>query len=339
MRSNPNAVGGGRFPGPDVSSVPPTPARTAAPPLAIPSPALARYAVLALLGSVVTGLLLVLDPRQLAGEPLWLKPLKFFLSSAIAAATIEGIVRWSGLRLRRLEACRSIIAWGFAFEMLIIFGQAARGVRSHFNLSTGLDSALFTAMGLVITVVVVAMAVAVVTASGRASRLARVERVAVRWGIGIFVAAAFLGNLMVRATPAQGLRAPADGWPGERGSHFVGSEEGATRTMPITGWSRESGDLRVPHFVGMHAIQGLLLLAWVLRRLGVSMEGSGPTRGVGVTGGLLAVVWAMALFQALAGQSLVDPGPWRTGLWVALGGLGTTVVSLLAAGRGKVVAA
>jgi len=109
--------------------------------------------------------------------------------------------------------------------------------------------------------------------------------------------------------------------------------------MPITGWSRESGDLRVPHFVGMHAIQGLLLLAWVLRRLGVSMEGSGPTRGVGVTGGLLAVVWAMTLFQALAGQSLVDPGPWRTGLWVALGGLGTTVVWLLTASRGKVVAA
>ena len=97
MRSNPNAVVGGRFPGPDVSSVPPTTARTAAPPLAIPSPALAWYAVLALLGSVVTGLLLVLDPRQLAGEPLWLKPLKFFLSAAIAAATIEGIVRWSCL--------------------------------------------------------------------------------------------------------------------------------------------------------------------------------------------------------------------------------------------------
>jgi hypothetical protein len=339
MTSSPDAVGRGQFPRPEVSSEPSATTAPVAPSSASPSPALAWYAVLALLGSVATGLLLVLDPRQLAGEPLWLKPLKFFLSSAIAAATIDGIVRWSGLRLRRLEACRSIIAWGFAFEMLIICGQAARGVRSHFNLSTGLDSALFTAMGLVITGVVVAMAVAVVTASGQASRLARVERVAVRWGIGIFVAAAFLGNLMVRATPAQGLRAPADGWPGERGSHFVGSQEGATRTMPITGWSRESGDLRVPHFVGMHAIQGLILLALILRKRRVPLDDPEVVRRMNWTGAGLGLLWAVTLGQALMGRSLLDPGPWHSGLLWVVGGLTGTVVSLLAAGRGKVVAA
>ena len=304
-----------------------------------PSRALWLYAALALVGSLVTGLLLVLDPRELAGEPLWLKPTKFFLSSAIAALTIDWVVRRSGLRSRRLEACRVIIAWGFGLEMLIICGQAARGVRSHFNLSTPIDAGLFTVMGLVITGVVVAMAVAVVTASGGASRLSRVERNAARWGIGIFVAAAFLGNLMVRATPSQAARALETGGPGLRGSHFVGSEEGLTRTMPATGWSRDSGDLRVPHFVGMHAMQALLLLALLLRKLGMAMDDSRTVWRMTATGVGLGLLWALTLAQALAGRSLLDPGPWWLGLLLVMGGLVGTVVSLLMAPRRKVEAA
>ena len=47
----------------------------------------------------------------------------------------------------------------------------------------------------------------------------------------------------------------------------------------------------------------------------------------------------LTLGQALMGRSLLDPGPWHSGLLWVVGGVTGTVVSLLAAGRGKVVAA
>ncbi len=303
------------------------------------SPVLLRYALMAFLGAALTALLIKLDGRVLAGEPLWLKPTKFFISSAIAAGTIEWVIRKSGLMSRKLDACRRVIAWGFLIEMVIICAQAARGVRSHFNLSTPVDAGLFTIMGLVITGVVIAIGVAGFIATGAASRWARAERIAVRWGIGVFVAAAFLGNVMVRPTHEQRRQAEAAGRPGVWGSHFVGSMEGATRTWALTGWSRESGDLRVPHFIGMHAIQVLLLLVFLAKRLGVSMDDARAARQMALIGGLLGGTWLLTLGQAFAGRSLFEPGLFQVGLWVVLSGMAAVLLWMTFGRPGKGVAA
>ena len=50
--------------------------------------------------------------------------------------------------------------------------------------------------------------------------------------------------------------------------------------MPLTDWSTVGGDLRIPHFVGMHALQALPLFAILLTLLAVG----GPAHGVRTSG-------------------------------------------------------
>jgi hypothetical protein len=95
------------------------------------------------------------------------------------------------------------------------------------------------------------------------------------------------------------------------GSHSVGVEDGGPG-LPITGWSTEGGDLRISHFLGVHALQlipllalGLILLA---RRYAV-LRPEGPRTAlvaIGATayGGL---IW-LVTWQAERGESLVHPG-------------------------------
>lgn len=72
--------------------------------------------------------------------------------------------------------------------------------------------------------------------------------------------------------------------------------------IPLFGWSTIAGDLRVPHFVGLHAVQ-LIPLAVFFLRTKISVTG---VELIGV--GYLIVV-GLLTGQALAGQSVVAPSP------------------------------
>lgn len=87
---------------------------------------------------------------------------------------------------------------------------------------------------------------------------------AVRSGVLIALVGAAFGFLMTQ--PSAGQRAAGGLDTADVvGAHAVGVPDGGP-SMPLTGWSTTGGDLRVPHFVGMHALQvlPLLLLALLL---------------------------------------------------------------------------
>jgi hypothetical protein len=270
------------------------------------SRALVHYVLFSAIGTLVTAVLLFVDDRVLAGEPVWLKPLKFFLSSGLYAATLEfGFRRVEGYTTR-LNIVRRIVSWGLAFEMLAICGQAARGVKSHFNFATPLDAAVFTAMGVVISVVVIAAYVGVLHMLFGRFRGSRALREAFLSGFAVFTVAAFLGAAMASPTAEQAALLQEGRASPILGSHFVGSVEGSARTLPLTGWNAEGGDLRVAHFVGMHVIHLLLAMVWLMARRGVDLDSRRAVLGVRAAAVLGGVAMGWVFLQAKAGQSVVE---------------------------------
>ena len=245
---------------------------------------------------------LALDPRIITGAPAWLKPAKFAISTAIYALTLAWIFTyltdWPRLKSITGGATAAILV----IEVAIIYLQAARGKASHFNAGTVLDGVLFALMGVGIMLVLAAsIAVAWVLFQQPFSDPAMGW--ALRMGVLITVLGSATGGLMVRPTQAQLEQARITRTMPVAGAHTVGAPDGGPG-LPGTGWSREHGDLRVPHFIGLHAMQILPLFAWLMGRNRPSL--------VLVAGVAYAALYVILLVQALNGRPLF--GPFLRGL-------------------------
>jgi len=287
------------------------------------------YTVFSAIGTVVTLVALFLDPRILAGEPVWLKPLKFFVSTLIFVPTLEfGLARIVGAD-SRVNLIRRIVAGGLLFEMVLICAQAFRGVKSHFNFTTPLDGALFIAMGVVITVVVLFVGWGAVLILRSPFRGSSALKQAMGWGLLVFVVAAFTGTQMPQPTPGQRILLESGQGSPTIGSHFVGSEEGSTKVAPLTAWSLESGDLRVAHFVGMHVPQLLLALVWVLRRRGWNLNAARPIASVRIGAALGFAAMGITFVQAKSAESVFSFGS-AAALLLLVTGLAILTIFVLA---------
>jgi hypothetical protein len=116
------------------------------------------------------------------------------------------------------------------------------------------------------------------------------------------IAGALTGPLMTRPTAAQLADARAGRPMTTAGAHSVGGVDGGPG-VPVTGWSREHGDLRAPHFIGLHAIQALALIAVGLRRW--RRPEAVRVRAVLAAAASYAALFLLLLWEALRGQSVV----------------------------------
>ncbi len=280
--------------------------------------------VVALAGAVLG---LAFDPRVITGAPAWLKPAKFAASIAIYTFTLA----WIFSLIPEWRRTRRIVGWMTAVVMVLEMGiislQAFRGTTSHFNVSTVFDGVLFTIMGAAIVVQTVST-IAVAAALWRHQLADRALGWALRLGMTITIVGAFTGGLMTQPTRSQLDAARA----GERmtiaGAHTVGAPDGGPG-LPGTGWSTDHGDLRVPHFLGLHALQALPIVALVLARRRVS--DIVRTRLVAVAGASYAALFGILLSQALRGFPLAAPDDLTVtllGIW-ALGTAAGAVASVV----------
>ena len=254
----------------------------------------------------VTILLSIFDSRLITGAPAWVKPMKFAISITLYSATLAWMLSFVEGRPKLVRWIGGLTALGFLVELVVIVLQAARGVRSHFNMGTPFDSVLFSLMG---TFVMVIWVMNVVTAVLLMRQ--KMANRAFAWGLrlGLLVTAVggMLGFLMTQPTPNQMAALQAGETVTFVGAHSVGVEDGGSG-LPFVGWSTEGGDIRPAHFVGLHALQIIPLLSIFVNRRFRQRLSDGRRTALVVIGGVgyLGVV-GLLLWQALRAQPLIAP--------------------------------
>ncbi len=209
------------------------------------------------------------------GPVTWRKPILFGLSGGLTAVSLGWV--WSHLGRRRGdEWLARITAWALVIEVALIDMQRWRGVASHFNRHTRLDSWLYDLMGgliLFVTLVIIDL-----TVRWFCARPATTPDMllAARAGLVLLVVSCLLGI-----------------WASVHGDMQVA----AGRRPEIFG---AAGVVKFPHGVVIHAIQWLPFLAWASRWAGI--DARTRTNLVAVATVASALLLAYALGQTLAGR-------------------------------------
>ena len=284
-------------------------------------------AMVALVGVALVGL--IVDLRVITGAPAWMKPLKFAISVAVYGATLLWMLTFVPDRPRLVAALSWGLFLGFSFELVLIVAQVLRGTTSHFNQSTPLDAAVWYAMGATITLMWLLNAVAAVLLVRR-----RFAPGPVVWGVRLGLIAALIGMavafLMTQPTPDQLAVMEAGGSSPIIGAHAVGVEDGGPG-LPVVGWSTTGGDLRVAHFVGLHALQVLPLVGFSLARRGPAWL---TMRDRSLIVGIAGLAWigltVVLTWQAQRGQPVIAPDGLTLAALAGLIGLSALTASAVA---------
>jgi hypothetical protein len=245
-------------------------------------PRLVAFAALMLALMIPAALGLALDERTLRDVNVWVKPMKFMLSVAITALTTAWFAPLLPDAVRRGRAF-GLLAWTLiatgGLEVAYITVQAALGQASHYNVGDPFHALMYTLMGFgaVVLTATQPWLAWLIWRHGRPG-VAPAYRLGVLLGLVLtFVLGAGAGVLLGGGAPALG--------PG----------------LPVLGWSMVAGDVRVAHFVGIHAGQVLPLLGfWLARR-----APRGAAAGVWLGSALWCALFAAVLLQALAGRPLI----------------------------------
>ncbi|NBW97242.1 MAG: hypothetical protein EBR28_11065 [Planctomycetia bacterium] len=224
------------------------------------------------------------------GPVTWRKPILFGISGGLTSLSLAWA--WAQLPRRGGDGWLAAgTAWALLVEVALIDLQAWRGVASHFNRSTPLDSFLYDAMGgliLFVTLVSIDLTVRVCT---QQTSLDPDMLLAARAGLVFLVWSCLLGIWV----SVHGDIRMAEGLPPE--------SYGA------------AGVLKFPHGAVIHALQWLPLLAWAGRRAGLATATRFRMTATATVGTALIAVYA--LVQTLLGRARVDTTPLTAALLAA----------------------
>lgn len=223
---------------------------------------------------------LALDVRQINGEPVWQKPLKFHLALVVYFTTLAWFARWLPVSLDASPRWRLFLGAAIAAtvaELVWIGGAAALGVASHFNATSALWQTVYGLMGLLATVLTaLTLVLGLAFWRDRASPLPDALRIGLALGLLLTFGLTMLAAWGMAVGPG----------------HHVGMPVTGAR-VPLMGWSLEVGDLRLPHFLATHALHVVPLAGFI------------GLRAVWLVGAGYAALTLWALGRALMGLPLL----------------------------------
>lgn len=228
-----------------------------------------------LLCAFISVILIFTTHRQVLGINAWIKPFKFFLSTALFVWTMAWLMQY-------LKESNKVMLYNWVVVVVLVFEtgyiavQAARGQLSHFNTTTPFHSVMYSCMGIAITIMTIWTGyIGYLFFTGETVPLAPAYLWGIRLGIILFVLFALEGGIM-----------------GAYMKHTVGAADGGQGAALIN-WSKTNGDLRIAHFIGMHALQVLPLAGYYFSK---------TTKDILLLGMLYFCITLVLLVQALLGK-------------------------------------
>jgi len=232
----------------------------------------------------------VLDNRVLDGANVWIKPMKFQISVGIFLLTLAVMLPLAGTKFRKTTWGRTTVWMAVAmsaFEIFWITLQAARAERSHYNDENAFYNFMYVLMG--IGAVLLSITPVSVAIASSLNRLKNNHDRIIRWAMCMGVVASLVGSV--------GIGTMLGGEP----KHYPNPDEASNQTLPIVEWQAERGDLRIAHFVGLHAFQGIFVLGFLMSRCRIRLAYA--------TIAVVTLAWIMCTL-ALAQIAINNQAPW-----------------------------
>ena len=253
-------------------------------------PLLSRLGWALLLVLPIFAALAMFIPAGSAAVNPWIKPIKFSMSFSTFASTISLLLLALRISKWQLTLVRRAIAASVALEILSL---AAQAWRSAYHLSgqslLGTSLAQVTNSMVMVNTAIVCWMLALFCANRvQTDRIDWPMVSAIRYSIMIFLAGNAIGGYMLA-----------------RGSHTVGAADGGAG-LPFVNWSVIGGDLRIAHFIAIHAIQIVPLFAYILAQMSPVL----PVKHRRIAAGALALAVSIAVgatfIQAALGHPLLS---------------------------------
>lgn len=212
------------------------------------------YGWLYFVGGVISVIMTQASDTTVLGINAWIKPMKFFFSIWIFCWTMAWFLAYLDNK-RRVKSYTWAVVVVMLIEQVIITWQAANGRLSHFNTTTPFYQALFYFMGAAIATLTVWTGVIGYYFFQQKQFSVPMPYIwGIRLGIILFVIFSFEGGVMA-----------------SRLAHTVGAPDGGPG-LPVFNWSKQFGDLRVAHFIGIHSLQILPLFGYYIARSNRSIQ-------------------------------------------------------------------
>ncbi|KAF0115900.1 MAG: Uncharacterized protein FD150_754 [Rhodobacteraceae bacterium] len=232
----------------------------------------------------------MIDTRTFLDAPVWQKPLQFHLALATYVLTLAFFARFlpQGMTSRRWRIYAAVVSFCVLAELVWVGSAASYATASHFNVDDPVMGAIYGLMG-VFAVILTSASLVMGVAIWRnpATGLAPALHLSVALGLIL----TFVLTLIAAGTLSSML------------GHHIGTPV-TNAALPILGWSREVGDLRVGHFFATHALHVLPIVGLIASRA----FSADVARGTVLAAALAYVALVLlTMLQAFQGQPFL---PW-----------------------------